>query len=77
MAVNPIQAYDPAGVEAFTNSRPPIPGQSLTASPEEPRPFEGQPEFTNFREALDATVAELLREEIFMPLMKVNGILIY
>ena len=74
MAVNPIQAYDPAGVEAFTNSRPPIPGQSLTASPEEPRPFEGQPEFTNFREALDATVSELLKEEIYMPLMKaING----
>jgi hypothetical protein len=74
MAVNPVQSYDPAGVEAFTKSRPPIPGQSLTASPEQPRPFEGQPEFTEFREALDATVAELLREEIYMPLMQtING----
>tara|TARA_R110000824_G_scaffold397274_1_gene599885 strand:+ start:576 stop:1181 length:606 start_codon:yes stop_codon:yes gene_type:complete len=70
MAVNPIQAYDPAGIEALSNNRLPIPGQSLTASPEETRPFEGQPEFTNFREALDATVAELLKEETYMPLMK-------
>ena len=70
MAVNPIQSYDPAGIEALSNHRSPIPGQSLTASPDDPRPFEGQPEFTNFREALDSTVIELLKEEVYMPLMK-------
>lgn len=70
MAVNPIQSYDPAGIEALSNHRLPIPGQSLTASPDDPRPFEGQPEFTNFREALDATVIELVKEEVYMPLMK-------
>lgn len=74
MAVNPIQSYDPEGIEALSNHRLPIPGQSLTSSPEEVRPFEGQPEFTNFREALDATVTELLKEEVYMPLMKtING----
>ena len=74
MAVNPIQAYEQEGVAAFANARPPIPGQSLTSSPDQPRPFEGKPEFTEFREALDSTVAELLREEIYLPLMKaING----
>ena len=70
MAQQQLGSYDPKGIEAFVNHQPPIPGQSLTASPDNPRAFEGLPEFTNFREALDATVAELLKEEIYMPLMK-------
>ena len=53
MATVPIEQYDQKGVEAFANHKPPIPGQSLTASPDTPRPFEGPPEFTNFREALN------------------------
>ena len=70
MAQQQLGSYDPAGIEAFVNHQPPIPGQSLTSSPEEIRPFEGQPEYTNFTEALDDTVSELLKEEVFMPLMK-------
>ena len=42
------------------------PAQSLTASPDTPRPFEGPPEFTNFREALNSITAELLKEDIYL-----------
>jgi len=71
---NPSQRkYDDKGVEAFANHRPPIPGQSLTSNPDEPRPFEGPPEFTNFREALNSITAELLKEEAYVPLIEAIG----
>ena len=67
------EAYDEKGVEVYTNNRPPIPGQSLTASPDEPRPFESPPEFTNFREALNSVTTELLQEEVYIPLIEAIG----
>ena len=68
-----MQQYDPKGIEALANNTGrPIPGQSLTNNPDEPRPFETPPEFTNFKEALDYIVAELLQEEVMIPI--VSGI---
>ena len=58
-----METYNQEAVEAFAKTGRPIPGQSLTSNPDEPRPFEGQPEFTNFKKALDYTTAELLLEE--------------
>ena len=63
------EEYNPEAVEAFAKAGRPIPGQSLTANPDEPRPFEGPPDFTNFKEALDYTAAELLLEENYTPMV--------
>ena len=63
------EEYNQEAVDAFVNTGRPIPGQSLTSNPDEPRPFEGPPEFTNFKEALDYTVVELLEPEAYLSLM--------
>ena len=63
------EEYNPEAVEAFAKAGKPIPGQSLTSNPEEVRPFEGATEFTNFKEALDYTVGELLEEEAYMSIV--------
>ena len=53
-----MEEYSQEGVNALAQAGRAIPGQSLTANPDEPRPFEGAPDFTNFKEALDYTAAE-------------------
>ena len=68
-----MEEYSQEGVNALEQAGRAIPGQSLTANPDEPRPFEGAPDFTNFKEALDYTAAELLLEENYMPLMMAIG----
>ena len=68
-----MEEYSQEGVNALAQAGRAIPGQSLTANPDEPRPFEGAPDFTNFKEALDYTAAELLLEENYMPLMMAIG----
>ena len=65
----PTEEYNQEAVDAFANAGKPIPGQSLTASPDEIRPFEGPPEFTNFREALNYVAEELLEEEAYLNLV--------
>jgi len=67
------EEYSQEAVDAFANTVRPIPGQSLTSNPDEPRPFEGPPEFTNFKEALDYTVVELLEPEAYLSLMGAVG----
>jgi len=64
-----MEQYNQEAIQAFTNTGRPIPGQSLTSNPDEPRPFEGPPDFTNFKEALDYIASELLLEENYMPMM--------
>ena len=64
------ELYNQKGVDALSSTNRPIPGQSLTSNPDEPRSFEGAPQFTEFKEALDFTVAELLKEENLIPLLK-------
>jgi hypothetical protein len=69
-----MEQYDPKGIEALANNTGrPIPGQSLTNSPDEPRPFETAPEYTNFKEALDYIVSELLQEEVMIPIVSAIG----
>ena len=67
------EEYSQEAVDAFANTGRPIPGQSLTSNPDEPRPFEGSTEFTNFKEALDYTVTELLDPEAYLSLMGAVG----
>ena len=60
-----IEEYNQEGVNAIATVGKPIPGQSLTNSPEEPRPFEQPPEFTEFRKAFNYLAEELLEPEIY------------
>jgi hypothetical protein len=68
-----MEEYNQEAIDAFAQAGRPIPGQSLTSNPDEPRPFEGPPDFTNFKEALDYIAAELLLEENFMPMVLALG----
>jgi len=65
----PAERYDQKGLETIASTERPIPGQSLTTSPEERRSFEGPPEFVDFREALDYTVANLLESNVIEPII--------
>ena len=55
------QLYD-AFFKAGTSFKRPLPGQSLTDSPEAPRPFEGPPKFTDRTKVLEYYF-DLLTEE--------------
>tara|TARA_R110002012_G_C11640657_1_gene610617 strand:+ start:904 stop:1524 length:621 start_codon:yes stop_codon:yes gene_type:complete len=68
-----MEQYNQEAVEAFANTGKPIPGQSLTSNPDEKRPFESPPEFSQFKEALDYTVAELLEPEVYRSLVLALG----
>jgi hypothetical protein len=63
------EEFNQEGIDALVNAGKPIPGQSLTNSPDQGYPWEGPPEFTNFREALNFIAEELLVEDIYVPLM--------
>lgn len=68
-----MEQYDQAGIDALVQTGRPIPGQSLTNSPDQRYAWEQAPEFVNFKEALDFTVSELLLEENYMPMMAAIG----
>tara|TARA_S200002703_G_scaffold66245_2_gene57449 strand:+ start:2017 stop:2604 length:588 start_codon:yes stop_codon:yes gene_type:complete len=68
-----MEEFNQEAVNAFVQAGKSIPGQSLTSNPDEPRPFERPPDFTNFKEALDYIAAELLLEENFMPMVLAMG----
>jgi len=65
-----MEIYNQEGVDAIGNAGKPIPGQSLTADPAEKKPFLASPQHTEFKEALDETVANLLLEENYMPIIQ-------
>lgn len=64
-----MEEYNQDGIDAIVNVGKPIPGQSLTNSPDQSYPWEGPPEFTNFREALNFIAEELLEEDIYVPIV--------
>ncbi|MGB0404793.1 MAG: hypothetical protein ACPGDB_01205 [Fusobacterium sp.] len=68
-----MEQYSQEGIDSLSQIGKPIPGQSLTANPDEPRPFEGPPDFTNFKEALDYITSELLLEENYTPIVLAIG----
>ena len=47
-----MEEYNQAGIDALATTGRPIPGQSLTNDPDQSYPWEGPPEFTDFRKAL-------------------------
>lgn len=69
----PGEVMNPEAVEAFANRQQSIPGQSLTSDPDQRRPFESAPDFTDFREALEYVALELLEEEAYTPMVLAIG----
>jgi len=67
------EIYNQDGINALVNTGKPIPGQSLTNDPDQPYPWEGPPQFTDFKEALNFIVDELLEEEIYVPIIQGIG----
>ena len=63
------EEYNQEGINALVNSSRPIPGQSLTEDPDTSYPWEGPPEFTDFKQAFNYIAEELLEEEIYVPLV--------
>jgi len=51
----------------------PIPGQSLTNDPNNPLPFEGAPEFTKKKDALEEIFTNMTREDIYVPMLEAVG----
>tara|TARA_Y100001973_G_C5204034_1_gene340055 strand:- start:2119 stop:2712 length:594 start_codon:yes stop_codon:yes gene_type:complete len=68
-----MEKYSKEGVDALVKASRPIPGQSLTNSPEQAYPWEGPPEYTEFRPALNFIVEQLLDKEVFTPIMQGIG----
>lgn len=68
-----MEQYSQEGVDAIVNAGKPIPGQSLTNSPDEPYAWEYSTEFTKFKEALDYVVAELLQEDVYTAVVLAIG----
>ncbi len=64
---------DRSGLEFLATQGAPIPGESLTRSPEQPYPWEQAPEYTSVAPALDATFIELTEPETYHDLMKLIG----
>jgi hypothetical protein len=60
------QAY----IKQVASMKRPIPGMSLTNDPESPAPFEGPPEFTKKKEALEAIFEGLIEEDVYMQLIE-------
>jgi hypothetical protein len=48
----------------------PIPGSSLTNNPEEPLPFEGAPQFTKKKDALEEIFGNMIRPEVYPSVME-------
>ena len=57
-------------LNVLANTGRPIPGQSLTTDPNNPAPYEQPPEFTNIHEASEHIFNNLIKEESYVPLMK-------
>lgn len=64
------QGQDPRMVEGLSTMERPIPGESLTHDPSQPRAFEQAPKFTKLNEAQEEIFMKLTEEENFVPIMQ-------
>jgi hypothetical protein len=61
--------YDQNGLEFLSTNGRPIPGQSLTNSPDTPYPWETPPEYTDLNPAIDALFIELTEEDVYLSIL--------
>ena len=60
-------------VDNLSNMDRAMPGSSLTNDPDTPLPFEGQPEYTDAREAAEYIFQFVTKEENYIPIMQAVG----
>ena len=63
------KTYSEEGVKAIASTARPIPGQSLTNSPDTPYQWEGAPEHTKFKEAYNEIITQLMIPETMEPIL--------
>ena len=61
--------YDEESMKELATMDRPMPGESLTNDPDNPMPFEGPPQYTELREALEAIFDKLIDEANYTKLM--------
>jgi len=61
--------YDEESMKELATMERPMPGESLTNDPDNPMPFEGPPQHTELREALEAIFDKLIDEANYTQLM--------
>lgn len=59
------QQYDQEGLEFLGQMQRPIPGQSLTNSPDSPYPWEQPPEFTEIQPAIESLYVSLTEDDAY------------
>lgn len=64
-----FQDYDQNGLEFLSTNGRPVPGQSLTNSPDTPYPWETPPEYTDLNPAIDALFIELTEEDVYFSIL--------
>ena len=57
--------YDQEGLEFLGQIQRPIPGQSLTNSPDSPYPWEQPPEFTEIQPAIESLYVSLTEDDAY------------
>ena len=62
--------YDEESMKELATMDRPMAGESLTNDPDNPMPFEGPPQYTELREALEAIFEKLIDEVNYTQLMK-------
>lgn len=72
MAVD-LSNVEQEGLDILGSMDRPVPGQSLTSNPNEPKTWEQAPEYTNMRDALDFIVSSLLEEETYLAVVGAVG----
>ena len=76
MAEVEYKDFDQEGLDFLANNGRPIPGSSLTNSPDTPYPWEQPPQFTELSPAIDALFLELTEHEAYHSIMDLvrNGV---
>ena len=66
----PEQQVDPTVMQEAAKFQRPIPGQSLTNDPENPKAFEKPPKHTNLQAAQMDIFQKLIKEDVYVPMME-------
>jgi len=71
----PIQNTEPEqeGLDFLGNMNRALPGESLTANPDEPRAWEKPPEFTTMKDALEHVLGLLIKEKTYVSIVGAIG----
>jgi len=64
---------DPEGLEVLGSMNRAIPGESLTANPDESKTWEQPPEYTNMKDALEYILSKLIEEKTYLSIVGAIG----